>query len=51
VAAQEATAQTLFPDSRAAYEGLEVKLKGDPKGFYVGTIDRQMKPLGSLERK
>ena len=29
VAAQESTAQKLFPDSRAAYEGLEIKLKPD----------------------
>jgi hypothetical protein len=27
VAAQEAAAQKLFPDSRAAYEGMEIKLK------------------------
>ena len=33
VAAQESTAQKLFPDSHAAYEGLEIKLNADPKGF------------------
>ena len=33
VAAQESTARKLFPDSRAAYEGLEIILNADPKGF------------------
>jgi phosphoribosyl 1,2-cyclic phosphodiesterase len=33
VAAQEISAKKLFPDSRAAYEGLEIKLETDPKGF------------------
>jgi ribonuclease BN (tRNA processing enzyme) len=33
VAAQESAAQKLFPDSRAAYEGLEINLHADPKGF------------------
>jgi phosphoribosyl 1,2-cyclic phosphodiesterase len=31
VAAQESTAQKLFPDSRAAYEGFEIKLNPSPK--------------------
>jgi phosphoribosyl 1,2-cyclic phosphodiesterase len=51
VAAQESTAQKLFPDSHAAYEGFEINLKPDPKGFSVGMIERQMKPLGTMERK
>jgi ribonuclease BN (tRNA processing enzyme) len=50
VAAQEATAQKLFPDSRAAYEGFEISLKADPKGFLGKPNERQRKPLGSLER-
>jgi ribonuclease BN (tRNA processing enzyme) len=51
VAAQEAAAQKLFPESRAAHEGLEIKLKEDPKGFSTRITERQMKPLGSLEWK
>jgi phosphoribosyl 1,2-cyclic phosphodiesterase len=50
VAAQEAAAQKLFPSSRAAYEGLEIKSKEDPKGFSAEMNERQMQPLGSLER-
>lgn len=49
VAAQESTAQKLFPDSHAAYEGLEINLKADPKGFFGKPENRQRKPLGSLE--
>jgi phosphoribosyl 1,2-cyclic phosphodiesterase len=37
VAAQESTAQKLFPDSRAAYEGLEIKLKPDFRYEHVAT--------------
>jgi ribonuclease BN (tRNA processing enzyme) len=33
VAEQEATAQKMFPDSHAAFEGYEINLKIDPKGF------------------
>jgi phosphoribosyl 1,2-cyclic phosphodiesterase len=51
VAAQEAAAQTSFPASRAAHEGMEIKLKEDPKGFSIRIAERQMKPLGSLEWK
>ena len=56
VAAQEAAAQKLFPDSRAAYEGYEINLKADPNphrgesGFLGKPEERQRKPLGSLKR-
>jgi phosphoribosyl 1,2-cyclic phosphodiesterase len=40
VAAQESTAQQLFPDSRAAYEGFEISLKSDPKGFLGKPAER-----------
>jgi phosphoribosyl 1,2-cyclic phosphodiesterase len=33
VAAQEATAKKIFKNSRAGFEGLEINLKADPKGF------------------
>jgi phosphoribosyl 1,2-cyclic phosphodiesterase len=50
VATQEETAQKLFPDSRAAYEGFEINFQSDPKGFLGKLEERQGKPLGSLER-
>jgi phosphoribosyl 1,2-cyclic phosphodiesterase len=41
VAAQESTAQKLFPDSRAAYEGLEIKFDPSPAfGRGAGVRDR-----------
>jgi len=49
VAAQESTAQKLFPDSRAAYEGFEISLKPDPKCF-LGKTDGTFTGTLRLER-
>jgi phosphoribosyl 1,2-cyclic phosphodiesterase len=49
VAAQEATAQKLFPDSRAAYEGFEIKLKPDFRSLLKDSPIAKTKPdFGSL---
>ena len=42
VAAQESTAQKLFPDSRAAYEGFEIKLSLTPSPLPMGEGKRRM---------
>jgi phosphoribosyl 1,2-cyclic phosphodiesterase len=48
VAAQEASAQKLFPDSRAAYEGLEIKLKASR--HYEGALGiARSNPLNDTE--
>jgi len=49
VAAQETTAQKLFPDSRAAYEGLEIKLKPDFRSLLKDAhIAKTKSDFGSL---
>jgi len=49
VAAQESTAQKLFPDSRAAYEGLEIKLKPDFRSLLKDAhIAKTKSDFGSL---
>jgi ribonuclease BN (tRNA processing enzyme) len=49
VAAQESTAQKLFPDSRAAYEGFEIKLKPDFRSLLKDSSIAKTKPdFGSL---
>jgi len=49
VAAQEAAAQKLFPDSRAAYEGYEIKLKPDFRSLLKDAPIAKTKPdFGSL---
>ncbi len=48
VAAQELTAQKIFPDSRAAFEGMEIYLKPDPKSF-SGKSDRKFAGTSWLE--
>ncbi len=48
VAAQESAAKKLFPNSRAAYEGLEINLKADPKTFHIQPGEKFAgTPLGS----
>ncbi len=44
VAAQESTAQKLFPDSRAAYEGFEIKLKPDVRSLLKDSRIAKTKP-------
>ena len=39
VAAQESTAQKLFPDSRAAYEGCEIKFKLRLQSSFRKTVE------------
>jgi len=49
VAAQESAAQTLFHDSRAAYEGFEIKLKPDFRSLLKDSLIAKTKPdFGSL---
>jgi phosphoribosyl 1,2-cyclic phosphodiesterase len=49
VAAQESAAQKIFPDSRAAYEGLEIKLKPDFRSLLKDASIAKTKPdFGSL---
>jgi phosphoribosyl 1,2-cyclic phosphodiesterase len=49
VAAQEAAAQKLFPDSRAAHEGYEIKLKPDFRSLLKDSSIAKTKPdFGSL---
>jgi ribonuclease BN (tRNA processing enzyme) len=49
VAAQESAAQKLFPDSRAACEGFEIKLKPDFRSLFKDTPIAKTKPdFGSL---
>ncbi|MBK8823922.1 MAG: MBL fold metallo-hydrolase [Anaerolineales bacterium] len=49
VAAQESTAQKLFPDSRAAYEGLEIKLHTGFRGLLKDSPPERIKrDFGSL---
>jgi len=42
VAAQESVAQRIFPDSRAAYEGFEIKLSPTPSPLSMGEGKRRM---------
>ena len=42
VAAQESVAQRIFPDSRAAYEGFEIKLSLTPSPLPMGEGKRRM---------
>jgi ribonuclease BN (tRNA processing enzyme) len=44
VAAQEVAAQKLFPDSRAAYEGYEIKLKPDFRSLLKDSPITNTKP-------
>jgi ribonuclease BN (tRNA processing enzyme) len=44
VAAQEVSAQKLFPDSRAAYEGYEIKLKPDIRSLLKDSPIAKTKP-------
>jgi phosphoribosyl 1,2-cyclic phosphodiesterase len=46
VATQESTAQKLFPDSHAAYEGMEIKLETDPKGFLGKPVENFARKYG-----
>ena len=49
VAAQETAAQKLFPDSHAAYEGYEIKLKPDFRSLLKDALIAKTKPdFGSL---
>jgi phosphoribosyl 1,2-cyclic phosphodiesterase len=49
VTAQETAAQKLFPDARAAYEGLEIKLKPDFRSLLKDSSITKTKPdFGSL---
>jgi hypothetical protein len=47
VAAQETAAQKLFPDSRAAYEGLEIKLRLDLRSL-LKNVAKTKPDFGSL---
>jgi phosphoribosyl 1,2-cyclic phosphodiesterase len=47
VAAQESTAQKLFPASRAAHEGLEIKLKPDIRS-HLSNVAKPKPEFGSL---
>jgi len=48
VAAQESAAQTLFPDSRAAHEGLEIRLKPGFRSL-LNNVAKPKPDFGSLQ--